>query len=1035
MANETDTYGQLWQKLRKSMSTDEIIQSLKQLDELAQTGELSIPDAYELRVNAFRALQELTSDAPDRGEQLILDCLLPYCLEQPVDQSQTKIRYAISRYRDCLADWLYQYPEGERTPLRDKLLDELHHGLKSEKPESVCWTIARIGYRRPDVVEALWEVARRYANETGDIALYTLTNLGVPPDERLQLLSVLHQRAAFRCNVPLIQALRRLADQTSVDVAMGYWLQPSDEGEETDLKSLALRVLVDVADATVSDTNLQERIWNAIADLSGEYPDVFSTDLFLGSDVAPRCNSEGVVPTLLGWLSQEADESESAAHHRYLLCLHLEECVRPRQLRGWEKVNEPAALTLLAQDASQDTQCKGRWKTSQMMQKEMAWKTLLYLGYADALTWFEKSLTTETNPFVRQNISELLACFRLDRLPSTVLRWVTEPYDEQESESSGEWAARMGAIQIACSSASWQAFEALRNFGFTMRGTVLQLSVDALAEVAVALAEAGETSAVTKLVETAVDGLEKRHRTAAAGALEHVAAAGLLLPKHAPQLAAALVDKRRDPFERSLLLTALGHLQPEKINSDILPYLRIWAREHSDWLGGRSLEVLARHGHLLAQPDLLTERLSLRQVEDNWDLSPGVKLIEWVAFIIGLLYTQNPIMFTPAVASVLRTQDWHSAVQVTQLLVDAHGRPGQPPLPQEIKGALIERARKQQTRTSAELEIFRVLAHLAPSDLAWQPWENNWTDWLPQARAGLADALGEAGYEDPETNARAVSLLLFLARDGQYAVRRSACRALARRSARTLERMCIAWSSESSPLELRQRAAEACAWLPPSETGVFDQLYQELAANPEPIVREAIERARLARRERLWAEEYLARVRSIEGKTNEEILSAWRYGQALIQVGDDFCLRTLRTDLKTRSRPPHVRFWLQQIIKGIDERWRKVTLKWPDPWLSWEGAIEETEGMMLVDGQAMRIHCSLWQQPAVTPSQKHSWGGVLWYKETDDFIQFRSSEFTLRLEDGRHGKGLITRISSGMVIFVGQRSYPTHDSHELAGES
>jgi hypothetical protein len=1033
---EIDINTKFWKKFRDSTNIDDILVGLRQLDDLASGRELSLSDAYELRIGAFEALQSLTSNTPDAGEQLILGYLLPYCIEQSADTPQTKVSFAISSYRDCLVDWINQYHEGDRILLRNTILDRLHHGLESERPENVCWTIARIGFRRSDIVEALWKVAERYADKTGDIALYTLAHLGFPPNERLRLLSILHQRAVLRCNIPLIRALSTIAAPESVDVVQKHWLRPSsaEEDEDTELRSLALRVLTDVANATEADIDLQERIWSVIANLCLEYSDVFSSDLFLGSDIVSQCNSERVVPTLMQWLGKETDESESAAHHRYLLCLRLEECVRPGQLRGWEKVDETEALSLLCQDASRDTQYKGRWTTSEMMHKEMAWETLLHLGYADVLAWFEKSVATETNPFLRQKVSEWLACFRLDPLPSTVIRWVTEPYDEQDSDSSGEWASRMGAIQMVRSSASWQAFEALRRFGFTMRGVVLQLSVDALGEVAAALARAGEMSAVDELVETAVDSLEKRHRIAAAGALERIAAAGLLATEHAPRLAAAMIDERRDPFERSLLLTALGHLEIEKVAFDTLPHLWTWARERDDWLGGRSLEILARQGHLPTQPDLLTKRLSLLQVGDRWDLSQEGKLAEWAAFIIGLLYTQNSLTFMPAAASILRLRDWHSAFQLMQLLVDAHRGPERPSLPKEIEEALVERVQKRQTRTSAELETFRVLLYLAPTRLVRQAWEKDWDDWLPQARAALADALGEADYEGAENNA-AVSLLLLLARDGQYAVRRSAYRALAHRSAFTLESVCIAWSRESSPLELRQRAAEACSWLPSEKGERFNQLYQELATSSEPTVREAISRARSSRLERFWAEEYLSRVRDAEGKTNTEILSAWRYGQALAQIGDDSCLRVLRMDLENRSLMPNVRCWLRQIIKGMDEHWRKATLKWPDPWLTWEGAIEEITGTLLIDGQSIKVRCSLWQQPASTPSQKHSWGGVLWYTETNDFLQLRSNEFTLQLGDGRQGKGLITRSSGGMTIFVGQRSYPNYESVEFEGES
>ena len=1010
----------LWQQFHHGTSVDDVLQSLVQLDNLVQTSEVSVSNAYDLRVDAFRTLQELTTDDPNRAEQLILDHLLPYCLERATDAPQ-EVRYARSRCRECLAEWLNQYPEAERTVLRDKVLDRLHLALELAEPEGACWTISTIGFRRPDIVEALWQVVKRYDNRTGDTALSTLTALGVPPNERLQVLSALHQRAAERCNVELVGALRQLADPESLDVVLKYWLQPDNVEAWTRYSFSALHVLTDVADTVDTDPDLQDRVWQMISDLFEAHTDELTPALYLGRDIAPRCNSVNVVPTMLKWLSKEAEDSERSAHNRYLLCLRLEQCVRPRQLKGWENADEPVAL--LRQDASQDTQYKGRATTSEMMQKEIAWKTLLRLGHADVLTWFEESVATETNPFLRQKISEFLACFRLDPVPSTALRWVTEPYNVQPDNPSGEWVPRMAAIRIARSAASWEAFEALRKFGLTYDGKILQQSGDALAEVAVALAKAGETSVVDALVETVANSTEVRHRTVAAAALQSMAAEDLLPTEQVPRLAELLVDEGRDPYERSGLVAALGYSK-EELAPGALQHMRTWALNRDDWLGGRSLETLARHGHLLDEPHLLTECLGLQKIGETWDLSLEANRIGWAAFIIGLLYLRHPAKFTPAIASSLRTQDWHSAVQVIRLLNHAHGKPDQPSLPTEIKEALIERTHQRQTRTSTETGIFRVLARLASDAMAQQPWDQIWNDWLPDARAALADALGEATYAEPEASSKAISLLLSLTRDSKYAVRRSAYRGLARQSAVSLEAMCFAWA-EAATMELRQRAAEACAWLALSEgqPDAFGELYQRLAADPEADVRQTAERARRERRDRMWAEEYLSRVRRVEGKTNDEILSAWRYGQALTRVGDDACLRTLRIDLATRTLPPHVRYWFQKIIEDMEKHWREETQKWPEPWLTWEGTVEEGQGTaVLSDGQIIQVSYSLWEQPAPAPSEKHSWGGAMWPITIP--TQLEISEFTVCLKDGRQGTALATKVSGGVTIFSGRGPYP-----------
>src|SRR5207247_877386 len=160
---------------------------------------------------------------------------------------------------------------------------------------------------------------------------------------------------------------------------------------------------------------------------------------------------------------------------------------------------------------------------------------------------------------------------------------------------------------------------------------------------------------------------------------------------------------------------------------------------------------------------------------------------------------------------------------------------------------------------------------------------------------------------------------------------------------------CKMWFNASA-LELRQRAAEAWAWLPTdsADSQINARIYQSLAADREKAVRETVNRTLEERRKREWAEEYLTRVRQVTGKTNEEVLAAWRYAQALTQVGDDTSIQILRTDLRTRLLSPNQRHWFKRIVKDTNEGWQKAIKKWPLPWSSWQGIIEEGQGWLLL---------------------------------------------------------------------------------------
>jgi hypothetical protein len=1020
--SEPDAYQQLWARFHQPTDVDGVLQDLSRLDDLATSGKLILSDAYRLRVKAFFALLELTESDPVTGGRLILDRLLPYCLEEPAGTGTRSFAY---QFRQCLASWLNHYREVDRVPLRDQVLDRLIGRLRAARPaelKDTCWTISTLGFRRADAVEALWEIEERYTSEIGDAALSTLVYLGLPPEERERVLAAAHRRAEARFALPLLNALRRLADPESIEIVRDHWLCPLDAESWKSQGWLAVHVLTDIADADYANVELQERIWQTIVELRGEHEDVA---LLAARDTAPLCNSPYVIRSLMGFLAQWWDEDKTATWGRYLLYDRLAKCIRPKQLQGWEGLEQREALDVLHSDACRNTETRGMGNTESTRVKEEAWGVLLRMGYADALSWLEEAVGSETNPFVCQHITEQLACFRFDPLPATVLRLVTEPYDEDPARTApGEMILRLAATRVARSAATREAFEALRSFGLSYQGKALQESVDALAEVAIHLVREGDTSVIDALLETATSALEERHRTAAAGALYYSAVAELLPSQCATRLAGLALDEGRSRFERSQYVAALGLLPAGALPPAVIQHLLSWVTHGDDWLSWRSLEALARHNQLLVQPSLLANCLRLRQVEDQWDLIPGTEFNDWAPFIIGLLYLDCPAAFTPAISSLLRKQGWRAAIQVLDLLVGTAATAGQSPPPAGVLDALLARIREQQSHSYAETEIFEVVARLAPDTLAEESWESIWQDWLPDARAALADALGEAAYSTPNARKSAVSHLLPLTQDSQYAVRRAAYRALARQAPDSLQAVYAAWA-QASTVDLRQRAAEAFVWISSADEEDDSQgVCQQLVSDQERPVRQAAERAWRERRDRLWAETYLSSVCTVEGESNAGVLRTWRYGRAISEVGDDVCLRRIENHLATQTLPPHIRHWLRQVAKGIEEHWRKVTGDWPEPWLPWPGTIEEGQGAILLPGgQRVEVHYSLWNQPPSTPSGHLSWGGAVWPVGLEHIVA-SPRRFAIILGDGRQGTGTVASVSGSVLAFLGEGPYP-----------
>ena len=1024
MADKPEVYNRLLQQFYQSSDTDEVLRVLKQLEELQELGELSAKDKYDLQAYAFRTLQKLTVETPEAAESIILDHLLPQCLVTHPDASAE-----LRQHRECLADWLNQYPEAVRHDLRDKVLDRLYPYLQSSEPVVACWLVSRIGYRTDEAVDALWNIVRQDDDEIGDTAIHTLTSLGVPLVQREPILSQLHRRAASRYNHSLVSALAQLADPSSIKVIFAHWLTPDACELKAIDRSLVFNVPRYVLDTRSNDSALQDEVWQLLTDLAEERPDEFSHEFYLGK-TAPSCNSVLVVPIMLEWLGKETEKGDNPAWGRYLIGLRLEECVRPRQLEGWKDVHNAAAFELLRQDACQNTGVDGFWTTEEDMVKKKAWETLLRAGHADTLNWFDAAVVSERGRFLQQKIIEWFALFRFESLPEIIIKWITEEYDELSAKKdSREFMRRMAAFRMARSSASREAFDALLNFGFTHQGKAMMQSVYALTEVAFHLISNGDTSVVDELVEAAVDSAQEHQRAAAAYALDHIAFRfPSLLLKHADRIVLTLYDTRREHYERGTLISVLGQLPDWQIPDELLRDMEVWARESDGWVQGSSLEALARHEHLHKCHDLLSEVLQLQQVGEKWDLVPNVERFKGAPHIIGLLYHNHPEAFTPAIASLVRTLDWLSVPRVFKTLRYSHGEPNQPALPKAIKDAVIRRIREKQSRTFGETGIFRLLADLAPKELAQEQWEDFWDDWLPDSRAALADALGEANLESTARDG-AISHLQSLTGDGQYAVRRVAYRGLARQSMDALYGLCLSWSVASN-VEVRQRVAEACGWLEGVNTedgsDAFEKLYQDLVTDREKSVREAAERTWKERRKRLWAEQYLSIVINVKGQTNEEILAAWRYGEALVRIGDDSCIHALREHLSKESLPPNARYWIQQIIEKMQENWRKTTREWPEPWFAWEGAVKKGRGEAQVSGKEIgEIEYSIWSQPESALSERHRldrWGGAIWPIPP---TLLEPGDGMIELEDGRQGRIIVKRIHGDTAIFVGTGPYPT----------
>ncbi len=1020
---DTQAMEHLMRELYAAADTDDVVAVLDRVEALRTDSELVPSDAFSLYRHGFQILQDLTVDDSTAAERLIVDRVLPICLSVPSDQD---LQYEVSKCRDSLRAWLDQYPDPRRSEIRTLVLDKLRDALSSDASEAACFTIATIGYRRDDDIAALHTVARAHNGPDGDAPLSTLVALGVPDAERVSVLAAIHRRAETRHGSLLLSAMYVLADPTSIPV-FEVWLD-TIEGDGLDFpRALVLQALARIADRADGDAALQDRMWGVIQEDIEKHPDSSGQTVYYNPSIAPICESPHAISSLLEMYSHNSGQTGLDTYHRHLLQLRLQECVRPRHLKAWASHEHDHRLLLtLHEDALANSEQTGLHRGVPGDIKVGTWDLLLRLRDEHILGHADEALARETSPSVRYEICETIACFRLPSVPTIVREWVTSRYELTNPAMREQGGYRGSAIDVVRSVGTREAFDTLIAAGLSIHDGAYRDVADALSELAVTLARGGDASVAPTVLQAARDGKEAFQRAAASVALAALAAQGFVSGDMSGSIAALLADRERSAYERSMLLRALDIVEPGNLSGDGHDALSLWARHDDDWLGWRSLEILAHRQLLQDDPELMRRRLGLEKKGDTWIVAPSSKPIAWGGLILGVLYRNAPTLFEGAVVDSLRSRDWgHMAQLLEQLRLFVHAAGSKRP-PRPIADALLARLLEQQNAFSSETDLLATVAEFIPDRLVTEIGDDAWAAWRAEARMALANALGDASNVGAETEGRSIHLLQALTRDAQYAVRRAAYRALNCVARATLHVLCEV-GAQAMRSDVRQRAAEGCVWLEDDDQSrhVARRTLDALSEDREPSVRDTANRAWVERRERLWAAAYLNKVCEVNG-VGVDVPDVWAYGQALMRVGDDVTLRRLEYRVKDAELPPHIRHWLGRIHKAVRRRWDKVTADWPEPWTMIEGRLDAGTGEIeTTDGRRRSIPYVLWSRPARNLDEEiGSWGGIAEHMPSGN-----GEPLTLHFHNGEQRRiyvthNVISNVGGGSADFDGDGPYP-----------
>lgn len=1004
---------------------------LSRLDDLEADGRLSKEAAQHYRWHCFEAIRELTNDDPIKAVPFVKELLLPLCLTP--DETLTKTTsFERSRLREFLANWIDDVGDARRAEFRNEILMTLCETLRSALSRPALWTLARIGYRSEQVASLLRAFLTRQ-DDIGDEALSTLIALGVPPEDQPMVLGELRTRHSGVPRKWLWYAMQELPDPALVEIVWDQFDNPRDS-------SLAMGVLARIAAREPADVVLQERIWAKILRIQSNTSGSSRNELFLRSDVIASCNTPKVIMHFMRSLTEGGGNLDEAQHKRYLVYLRLQDCVRPDQLRGWEHSENLAALDMIRADACSNTRYEGRQATSESWVKEAAWQVALSLGTEEPLQWIEQAAGGEVNWYIKSSVLKAAACLTVHQLPDSVQDLITQEYDFKKSDSSGQLSARLAATRLARSAGTRAAFDCLLDFGLTMEGSTMRASSEALAAVSANLIRRGDSTVVESLMSSAHGGRHIRHRVASITALHTLATLDLLKGHDVDDFVKLATDKDLPLYARARTLEAIGFITADTIPGGLEALLRDQATlSDDDELSCAAVNTLTRIGVPTATDENLLRRVGLARQGDSWVLAGGVRISPYKAFAIGVLYRHNPEVFASLVSSFLKDEE---SMSIQQLFYQLDALPvtddGSVQTPARVVDALVSRIRTMNQRAFSETHLFRILSQIDPSRLVLTNWEERWPAWHTEARVALAVALGEARCSLPRDIGRRAVLLIALVGDGTYAVRRAAYRALAIHVLAALAELSDEWSRSPS-VEKRKRAAEAAGWIP--DHGHDGSVLTTLLVDPELSVRGAARQALNERRDRAWANEYLERVRSVRSSENSEILEAYRYGQALVRIGDDTHRQQLQRHISETVLPPNVRYWLTHLDEQIEKRWRETTRKWPEPWFSWENTVEEVDGYAILEDQHKRsAHFSLWRREPATPSDSGDWGGAVSTGASLSFDAWTSMPGTIDLEipGRRSSSAVVTReFGSGILLITGSSPYPTPSSPDygVRGES
>ena len=468
-----------------------------------------------------------------------------------------------------------------------------------------------------------------------------------------------------RWTYALITAAMKIANRRIIDAVVDCWLTAKNLQDEQLVRTmepqLSAQIIPAVADALWEDEETQDIAWERMSRIDRISPKFFRNWVYGSSRSLQRIDAAQVVLFLLNAYGEENFEQ------RYRIGLRIDECVHPRQMRGWELDPSAETVRALCDLACMASGMMGESSTIKHRSKIQAWSTLLSLGRPDILPSFDQGIGGENNGFVIAEVLKIAACFRNNPLPERVPALLATQYEGMQEGENQRVAAHIAAVRVAHSAGTEAAFHALLAFKPIREGVLISV-IEAIADTSASLIRGGKTESFASLLEAARSSGTPHRRAAAVASIARLLRAEIVTTLPASELIEIARDKSVDIYARRELLEATGHLPRGCFTDSDLGELRsiaVSGQERRGDDGGdeelgelvdTALSVLAHQGHLADDGALLDKVLGLQRTVRGWQFAHERRIGNARSHVVGVLFSKEPDEFAPAISQIIANE-------------------------------------------------------------------------------------------------------------------------------------------------------------------------------------------------------------------------------------------------------------------------------------------------------------------------------------------------------------------------------------------